>query len=153
MDGPKAALHKSSKPHQGFWKAQSDISTGEEAVFPGSKLRRPLEVVQRDWYWGCFPNCPEGQRRQQQASTAETREGSQSLPLEVTLLLSPPLQRCSPTSNLFVVLFFCTGSSQSHDINKRFHQLPFARSGEKGGAFNWFKWKSVREELFSSGTN
>ena len=80
MDGPKAVLHKSSKHHHGFWKAQSDISTGKEAVFPGSKLRRPLKVVQRDWCWGCFPNCPEGQRHQQQASTGETREG---VPLEV----------------------------------------------------------------------
>ena len=34
MDGPKPVLHKSSKPHQGFWKAQSDISTDKEAVFP-----------------------------------------------------------------------------------------------------------------------
>ena len=128
MDGPKAVLHKSSKPHQGFWKAQSDIFTGKEAVFPGSKLRRPLKVVQRDWCWGCFPNCPEGQRRQQQASTGETREGAQSLPLEVhsAAVSSTPTLLSYVELSICCVFFFCTGSSQSHDINKRFHPLPFA---------------------------
>ena len=79
-------------------------------------------------------------------SAGETREGAQSLPLEVhsAAVSSTPTLLSDVELPLFVV-FFCTGSSQSHDINKRFHPLRFARRlyrGEKGD-IKLVNWKSV----------